>query len=126
MGKGIALQFKNEFPHNYKVYQGACKSHLLQIGNLLTVIDRSLLMGERLIINFPTKSHWRLPSEYTYIRQGLIALAKVITEKNIKYIALPALGCGNGRLEWMTVKRLIINHLDALDAYIQIYEPTYY
>ncbi|WP_158994910.1 macro domain-containing protein [Mucilaginibacter sp. L196] len=64
MGKGIALQFKNEFPHNYKVYHKACQTRQLKIGGLLTVRDRSLLLGERLIINLPTKNHWRLPSEY--------------------------------------------------------------
>lgn len=25
MGKGIALQFKNRYPENYKVYKEACK-----------------------------------------------------------------------------------------------------
>jgi O-acetyl-ADP-ribose deacetylase (regulator of RNase III) len=67
MGKGIALQFKNEFPHNYKIYRKTCQPRQLQIGGLFPVKDRSLLLGERLIINFPTKTHWRLPSEYTYI-----------------------------------------------------------
>lgn len=63
MGKGIALQFKNEFPYNFSVYYNACKTMQLQIGTLLPVKDHSLLLGERLIINLPTKTHWRLPSE---------------------------------------------------------------
>jgi len=70
MGKGIALQLKNEFPYNYKVYQRACQTHELQIGGLLTVKDCSLFLGERLIINFPTKTHWRLPSEYPISNKG--------------------------------------------------------
>ena len=56
MGKGIALQFKNEFPHNYTVYREACFKHELETGHLLVVKDTSLLMGERLVINFPTKT----------------------------------------------------------------------
>jgi hypothetical protein len=82
MGKGIALQFKNEFPHNYAIYREACLKHELKIGVLLTVEDSSLLLGERLIINFPTKTHWRLPSEYSYIEKGLQALVKLIAEKD--------------------------------------------
>lgn len=29
MGKGIALQFKNQFPKNYKEYKEACKNGFL-------------------------------------------------------------------------------------------------
>ncbi|MDP9079926.1 MAG: macro domain-containing protein [Bacteroidota bacterium] len=87
MGNGIALQFKNEFPHNYAVYREACKNHELVVGQLLAMKDNSLLLGERLIINFPTKTHWRSPSEYTYIEHGLRALTKLITQ----HINLPIL-----------------------------------
>ncbi|RZL96865.1 MAG: hypothetical protein EOO88_63620 [Pedobacter sp.] len=75
MGKGIALQFKNEFAYNYSVYRKACLAGEFKVGNLLVVEDINLLLGERLIINFPTKTHWRLPSEYNYIEQGLLSLA---------------------------------------------------
>ena len=124
MGKGVALQFKNEFTHNYKVYRNACQARQLQIGGLLPVKDRSLLLGEHLIINFPTKTHWRLPSEYTYIEQGLIALATLITEKKVQHIAIPALGCGNGGLDWPIVKEMICRHLGLIDAKIEVYQPV--
>lgn len=123
MGKGIALQFKNEFPHNYAVYREACKNHQLKIGQLLTVMDTSLLLSERLIINFPTKTHWRLPSEYSYIEQGLEALVLLITGEKIESIALLALGCGNGGLDWITVKDMISKYLSPLDAAIEVFEP---
>jgi len=123
MGKGIALQFKNEFPHNYIIYREACLKNKLNIGQLLTVADSSLLLGERLIINFPTKTHWRLPSEYSYIEKGLQALVKFLTENEIKSLALPALGCGNGGLDWVHVKEMICQHLEPLDTAIEVYEP---
>jgi len=123
MGKGIALQFKNEFPHNYAVYREACKNHQLEVGHLLDVRDNSLLLGERLIINFPTKTHWCLPSEYPYIEQGLEALTLFITNKKIESIALPALGCGNGGLDWLVVKDMIRRYLDPLDAAIEVFKP---
>ncbi len=124
MGKGIALQFKKEFPHNYAVYRDACLKHELKAGHLLTVKDTSLLLGERLVINFPTKTHWRLPSEYSYIGQGLEALKLFITNEKIAAIALPALGCGNGGLDWPTVKQMICRHLEGLAAVIEVYEPA--
>jgi O-acetyl-ADP-ribose deacetylase (regulator of RNase III) len=125
MGKGIALQFKKEFPHNYTVYLQACHDHSLKIGNLLIVKDASLVMGERLIINFPTKTHWRLPSDYNFIEQGLLALANLIITQQIKTIALPALGCGNGGLDWTIVSDMILKHLSHIEAEIEVYQPGF-
>ncbi len=124
MGKGIALQFKNLFPDNFKVYYNACKNKDLKIGQLLVTEEKTLLAGKKIIINFPTKTNWRLPSEYQYIEAGLTELVKVIIEKNIKSIAIPPLGSGNGGLDWNKVKQLLEKHLAALECDIQIYEPT--
>ena len=67
MGKGIALQFKEAFPNNTKKYIEACKNKELFPGKLLAIWDANLQLGEKLIINFPTKVHWRQPSKYEYI-----------------------------------------------------------
>jgi O-acetyl-ADP-ribose deacetylase (regulator of RNase III) len=125
MGKGIALQFKEGFPHNFQVYREACKSGQLQIGELLVVKDCNLIFGEKLIINFPTKTHWLLPSEYSYIESGLIALRACIREHRIQSIAMPALGCGNGGLNWTIVKGMIGKQLSNLDAEIAVYETCF-
>lgn len=55
MGKGIALHFKNQFPNNYKIYSNACKEKTFDIGQLLVTKESSLLYGDKIIINFPTK-----------------------------------------------------------------------
>ena len=124
MGKGIALQFKEAFPYNNKVYAQACKNRELAPGKLLSVWDSNLLYGKKLIINFPTKVHWRQPSEYEYIAQGLEALRELIKTENLKSIAIPPLGAGNGKLDWEKVKPMIINALQGLPAEVQIYEPN--
>ena len=124
MGKGIALQFKNQFPSNYREYVKACKSGALHIGQLLTIEDSSLLYGKKTIINFPTKTDWRKPSEYTYIEQGLKDLVHIIKERKIQSISLPPLGAGNGGLEWYKVKILLEKYLTGLDCAIEIYEPN--
>ena len=124
MGKGIALQFKNQYPNNYKVYQQACKEGRVQIGSLLTVIEKNLLLGDKLIINFPTKTDWRKPSEYSYIEKGLDSLRQFIINNDIKSIALPPLGAGNGGLEWANVKILIEQYLGDLACLVQVYEPN--
>ena len=124
MGKGIALQFKNMFPNNFKLYSIACKNKELKVGQLLVTEEDSLLGGKQIIINFPTKNNWRLPSEYEYIETGLIELAKLIKAENIKSIAIPPLGSGNGGLDWNRVKPLLEKHLNNLDCDIYIYEPS--
>lgn len=46
MGKGIAFQFKERFPQNFKIYQTAFKKGELQIGKML-VVRESNLEGEK-------------------------------------------------------------------------------
>ena len=124
MGKGVALQFKNQYPNNYKLYREACKNNLLKVGQLLVTAEDSLLNGKKIIVNFPTKTNWRLPSEYEYIELGLKELVKLIKERKIKSIALPPLGAGNGGLDWNKVKKIILAHLSELEIEIYIYEPN--
>lgn len=123
MGKAIALQFKQAFPHNYELYKQACLTGQLTTGKVLAIKDSELLLGERLIINFPTKQHWKVPSKYEYVESGLIALVAYLKKYPVKSLAMPALGCGNGGLEWHKVKPLIEQHLSLLDMAIWVYEP---
>lgn len=123
MGKGVALAFKKAFPHNYLIYRNAFATMQLAIGKLLVVPDNNLLLGQKIIINFPTKTHWRLPSEYSYIVQGLNALRDYLSENDVSSVAMPAPGCGNGGLDWANVKPLIEEKLADLPVEIRVYEP---
>lgn len=124
MGKGLALQFKKNFPHNFKIYSQTCKGNKFNIGQLLIVEDSSLIYGEKIIINFPTKMDWKRPSEYSYIEQGLNELRKVIIANKYESIAIPPLGVGNGGLNWIKVRELIEKYLANLDCNVFIYEPN--
>ncbi|HEX8329783.1 MAG TPA: macro domain-containing protein [Hymenobacter sp.] len=124
MGKGIALQFRERFKHNYAVYLRTCKAGELVPGHLLAV-EELTAHGPQLIINFPTKTDWRRKSTYAYIETGLQALATLITERQLSSVALPPLGCGHGGLEWCRVKPLIEQHLGSLDGTaVMVYEPS--
>lgn len=124
MGKGIALQFKRAFPNNYKAYSKACKNDLVDIGKLFVFKDMNLTAGEKIIINFPTKKHWRNSSEYTFIETGLDDLIRIIESYRIQSIAIPPLGAGNGGLNWVRVKKIIETKLKDIDIEIFIYEPS--
>ncbi|MGB4848782.1 MAG: macro domain-containing protein [Saprospiraceae bacterium] len=124
MGKGIALQFKNMFPDNYKIYKKACENQEIHIGKLLVTEESTLLTGKKIIINFPTKTSWRQPSEYKFIEDGLMDLVRIIRERAIRSIAIPPLGSGNGGLDWNRVKLLLHKYLADVDCDIHIYEPN--
>ncbi|MBR4836910.1 MAG: macro domain-containing protein [Bacteroidales bacterium] len=123
MGKGIALQFKKQFPINYKLYQKACDEGTIGIGKLFVTKEQTMF-GVKTIINFPTKTDWRKPSEYSYIEAGLDDLVRVIRDNSIESIAIPPLGAGNGGLNWEIVKGIIERKLSSLTIQIFVYEPT--
>lgn len=124
MGKGIALQFKERYPSNYRLYREACKRGDVEVGTMFITQEREMTGKLRTIINFPTKKHWRFPSKYEYIEDGLKDLKAKIVELNIKSIAIPPLGSSNGGLDWSMVKPMIIKALDGIDCEVEIYEPT--
>ncbi len=124
MGKGIALQFKEAYPENYRVYNNACRKKELHIGSVLLVEDSNLASGSKIIVNFPTKTHWKLPSEYSYIELGLQSLRREIVSRQIKSIAIPPLGSHNGGLDWLRVKQMVETTLGDLDCDIYLYEPS--
>lgn len=124
MGKGIALMFKELFPDNYREYARACEAGKVQVGRV-HVFHRGGFLNPQYIINFPTKKHWRHPSKLEWIDEGLRDLRRVIDEYQIKSIALPPLGSGNGKLDWADVKPLIARHLsDLQDVEVTVFEPT--
>ena len=123
MGKGIALQFKKVFPNNFKLYKNACTQNEIGIGKLFVSEDINSNFIKKIIINFPTKKDWRKPSEYSYIERGLTDLIQIIDKYNIKSVAIPPLGAGNGGLDWERVKQIIESKLSSLCVDIYIYEP---
>lgn len=123
MGKGLALQFKKRFPENFKVYKSACDEQALRPGSVL-VHEHSKTVKTRFAINFPTKDHWKQPSKIEYIDSGLESLVHEIERYKISSIAIPALGCGLGGLDWGNVRPRIVEALSPIIGLtVFIYEP---
>lgn len=124
MGRGIALQFKDAYPSNFKVYKAACDRKELQPGRML-VVSTGQLTNPKYIINFPTKRHWRGKSRLEDIETGLRSLVAEIKERSISSIALPPLGSGLGGLDWKQVRPLIEAALRTLpDVRVIVFEPN--
>jgi O-acetyl-ADP-ribose deacetylase (regulator of RNase III) len=123
MGKGIALMFKERFDENFRRYAAACKAKEVQTGKMF-VTPVHELDGPRWIVNFPTKQHWRAPSRMEWVVEGLQDLRRFLIEQQIRSIAIPPLGAGNGGLEWAEVRVQIERALGDLDIDILVFEPT--
>ena len=124
MGKGIALQFKQAFPENFKQYKKACDAKQVEPGQMFTT-STGKLFPPKYIINFPTKRHWKEKSKIEYIESGLKVLVKEVKQLNIRSIAIPPLGCGNGGLNWEVVKPMIVHACAEFpDVRVVIFEPV--
>jgi len=123
MGKGIALQFKQAYPDNFRAYEKACRSHQVRPGHMF-VHETGQMMNPRYIVNFPTKRHWRGMSRLDDIRTGLKALVDEVDRLGVQSIAVPPLGCGNGGLNWWEVRPLIESAFVAVPhVRVLLFEP---
>lgn len=122
MGKGLALQFKKNFPDMFTEYKKKCKEGKISIGKL----DLYKSPFRYWILNFPTKDRWRKASKLDYIEKGLIEFTNKYREWSITSIAFPKLGCQQGGLNWVDVKPLMEKYLDLPELKVEIfsYKPS--
>ena len=124
MGRGIALQFKNDFPKNFKAYEAACAREEVQPGKMFVFVTGTFT-NPKFIFNFPTKRHWRDMSRMEDIDSGLKALVEEIRNRSIRSIAIPPLGSGLGGLSWADVRPRIEAALrDVNDLKVIVFEPN--
>lgn len=116
MGKGLALEFKKRYPKMFEEYRNACEHKKLSVGKLMLWYGQ-----DHWVLLFPTKQHWRYPSELSYIENGLIRFVETYAKSNISSIAFPKLGCGNGELDWNNVKPIMEKYLKPLPIKVYIY-----
>jgi len=110
MGRGLALQFKKVYPSMYDEYRLMCVDKSFGIGDVHLWFTGETGWAQHIpkyIVNFPTKKDWRDKSEYLFIQVGMDALVDAIIKHDIKSIAIPKLGCGEGGLEWPKVEYII-------------------
>lgn len=119
MGKGVAEQFKRRYPAMFADYQRRCEAKTVKLGEPYLYRDASGM----LIVNFPTKGHWRSPSRLADIEVGLDYLVAHLPEWGITSLAMPPLGCGNGGLDWSEVGPLIHRKLHALQLPVEVFAP---
>jgi O-acetyl-ADP-ribose deacetylase (regulator of RNase III) len=137
MGKGLASRAKYQFPDVYVEYQDACRSKRLRMGKPYLYkrerfLDEDLadepstlpgINAKKWFLLFATKQHWRDESDIDGIAQGLDWIKSNYKKEGITSLALPALGCGLGKLEWAHVGPLMCQTLSELDVNVVVYLP---
>lgn len=138
MGKGLASRAKYQFPRLYVAYQDLCRKGILQMGKphlykgeksfdeLLA--DEPATMkngnGATWFLLFPTKRHWRENSDLSAIEKGMQWLKENYAKEGIKSLAIPALGCGLGKLDWKDVGPMMCKYLSTFNVRVQNYLPA--
>ncbi len=137
MGKGLASRAKYQFPDVYVFYQDACRAKRItatrpclykreasldqELADLSTPL--STPNSVKWFLLFATKRKWRDNSRLEDIEGGLDWLAKNFQALGIHSIAMPALGCGLGGLDWAEVGPVMCRPLHSMGIKAAIYLP---
>jgi O-acetyl-ADP-ribose deacetylase (regulator of RNase III) len=138
MGKGLASRAKYQFPRVYVYYEDLCKQKKLHLGKPVLykqeqsrdfeLADEPATMANGLtetwFLLFPTKDNWRNRADMEGIRKGLQWLVDNYKAEGVKSLAMPALGCGLGWLDWSSVGPVLCTLLSKLDIEVWIYLPA--
>ncbi len=112
MGRGCAREAAARFPElRY------------QLGTKISVQGNHVFyFPEYGLITFPVKHNWWEAADLDLIERSARELVKIIQVKKIKEaIYLPRPGCGNGRLRWEEVKKILAPILKSDQFHIVTY-----
>ena len=120
MGAGLAEQFRNRYPKNYKAY----KEHCAKVTTFNEYRFFAMEEKNKIIFNFATKEHYSAFSNLGYVRRSLVMLLLYLEKHKIPTIAIPPVGCGLGGLDEKNVLHLIIYYLRQVtyDLKIELYQ----
>ncbi|MEM0344084.1 MAG: DarT ssDNA thymidine ADP-ribosyltransferase family protein [Thermoplasmata archaeon] len=136
MNKGLASTARYFFPDVYGVYKDLCENHRLTLGHPYLykreetydlfddIPEQSISNGNTWFLLFPTKNHWRERASLDGIIEGLKWLLHNYQDQGIKSLAVPALGCGLGWLNWDDVKEVLYDYLGRMDIPVELYLPS--
>ncbi|MCT7981338.1 macro domain-containing protein [Laspinema olomoucense] len=116
MGAGIALEFRLRYPKMYSSYVELCKKNLLDVGQLWLYKS-----SRRWVLNFPTKKHWKNPSQVKFLELGLQKFVDTYRQKEITSIAFPLLGTQHGGIPQKKSLEIMKFYLGQCDLPIEIY-----
>lgn len=109
MGAGIAVDFNKRFH---------LKNYLLTYNEIFRTPGNVILYKG--IFNLFTKRHYYGKPDYNTIRASIEEMAKHCLTFNIKYLAMPKIGCGLDKLSWAVVRNIIKESFNDIDIEILV------
>jgi O-acetyl-ADP-ribose deacetylase (regulator of RNase III) len=96
LGKGIAVEFNKRFNMRNKLHN-----------QYLVNSDYPVCLMVDNVFNLVTKEkYWHKPT-YNTLRRALVDMRNHIERYEIKYLAMPTIGSGLDRLDWIRVSEMI-------------------
>lgn len=123
-GAGLAKVFAQKFPQAQSEFENTARAGRLKPGTIL--VTPSYRARPSWVVFLPTKRDWRdTTSNALDIEEALVCLRGwAISTRGVRSIAVPALGCGLGKLDFGRVRELVSRALGALDIAVTLYEPA--
>lgn len=119
--RGVAGQVFSRFDGVHQAYMKMCKEGKFFPGSI-QMVEINPKTGERetdsghWVFNVATKDDWRDPSKLEWVERILTNLPKAVERGQVKSLAIPPLGCGEGGLSWeKEVGPLVLKHLSPLE-----------
>lgn len=139
MGKGLAQKFRIRYPNMYKQYKEHCRTIGMSPGNNYIYEIKAPVGFTKYIFNVATKNHWSEDSSLAIIDKAMYSIVYDMlyadysdiykpyrqSEKSRPnvLIAIPALGCGEGKLEFKDVYPIIQRNVSRLEGEVWVYPP---
>lgn len=113
MGAGIAVEFKKRFR----------LSHLKETSEDFRKHPTCIMTktaNDEHVFNLITKRVYHGKPTYDTMKHALLEMKGLTVEYNIKYIAMPKIGCGLDRLQWGKVREIINEVFKDVDVEIRV------
>lgn len=115
MGAGIAIEFQKRY-RNMKSY---CTRVILS-NNLKHPCVIPYFEEEVKVFNLITKRVYYGKPTYATLTKCIKEMAFMCKTYNIKYLAMPKIGCGLDRLQWGKVREIIKKEFEDVDIEIEV------
>lgn len=111
MGRGLAMQTQKRFP-NIPYFFG---QEVSGKGNHVHHTD-----NEHHLFSFPVKHHWKDSARRHLVQRSCIELVIRAEDLGLPFVYVPRVGCGNGRLRWDDVKKILHQEFDDTETNFMI------
>ena len=103
MGAGIAIEFKRRWPRMFDEYAARCADGRYSWGT-----SSSGPRAKRPFTTWPNAARWRKKAQLPALAKALRRMVELAALAGTTRIGLPRIGAGLGGLDWMRVKRVLV------------------